>query len=113
MLFDNEAMGEISDSEVSENVAASGGTTSRAGAFSLWRSSNLTLLRCVVRQNLAQLGGEVSEGGGICVQQSSLMIIDSGLFGNVALRGRTVSRGGLIMMIAPSTAKVVGVHLGR
>ena len=68
MLVDNAAVGEISDSEVSENVAASGGMTSRTGGFSLWRASSLTLVRCIVRENLAYLGGEVSEGGGMCVQ---------------------------------------------
>ena len=70
MMLDGASVGEISDSEISENVAASGGATSRAGAFSLWTSSSLTLVRCIVRQNVAHLGGEVSEGGGICVQQS-------------------------------------------
>ena len=84
MLFDYEAVGKISDSEFSQNVAASGGTTSRAGALSLWRSSSLTLVRCVLRQNMALLGGEVSEGGGICVQQSSLVLVDSDLRGNSA-----------------------------
>jgi hypothetical protein len=102
------SVGVISDSEVSDNVAAFGGVTSRAGGFSLWMSSSLTLVRCVVRQNLAHLGGDVSEGGGICVLQSSLVVVDSVLSGNVALRGGTVSRGGLIVMIAPSTAEVVG-----
>ena len=53
MQFDGEAIGEITDSELSENIAASGGTTSRAGAVSLWRNSSLTLVRCIVRQNLA------------------------------------------------------------
>jgi hypothetical protein len=105
------SVGEISDSEISENVAAAGGATSRAGAFSLWRSSSLTLVRCIVRQNVAHLGGEVSEGGGICVQQSSLAIVDSDLRGNVALQGGTVSRGGLVSMIAPSAANVSGCTL--
>jgi hypothetical protein len=106
ILFDSEAIGEITDSVLSENIAASGGTTSRAGAFSLWGSSSLTLVRCIVRQNEAHLGGEVSEGGGIYLQQSSLVTVGSDLHGNIASGGGKVSRGGLLSMIAPSNANI-------
>ena len=106
MLLDSEGVSEIIDSEVSENVAASGGITSRGGAFSLWRSSSLTLVRCIVRQNVAHLGGDVSEGGGITLQQSSLVIVGSDLQGNVASEGGRVSRGGLLSLIAPSNANI-------
>jgi hypothetical protein len=111
VLFDREAVGEITESEISENVAASGGTTSRAGALSLWSSSSLTLVRCIVRQNMAHLGGEVSEGGGIYVQDSSLVLVDSDLRGNIASGGGRVSRGGLMSMIAPSTVDITGSPL--
>ena len=109
--FDTDAVGEIADSEFSENVAASGGTTSRAGALSLWRSSSLTLIRCIVRQNTANLGGEVSESGGISLQQSSLVVVDSDLRGNLASRGGRLSRGGLMSLIAPSSADITGSAL--
>jgi hypothetical protein len=111
MIFDSEAVGEISDSELSDNVAASGGTTSRAGAVSMWSSSSLTMVRCTVWQNMALLGGEVSEGGGICVQQSSLVLADSTLRGNSASGGASVSRGGLISLMAPSFANITGCTL--
>jgi hypothetical protein len=111
MLFSDKAVGEISDSELSQNVAASGGTTSRAGALSLWSSSSLTLVRCVLQQNMALLGGEVSEGGGICVQESSLVLVDSDLRGNYASKGGRVSRGGLISLVAPSLSNITGCTL--
>ena len=111
MQFDTDAVGEIADSEFSENVAASGGTTSRAGALSLWRSSSLTLIRCIVRQNTANLGGEVSESGGISLQQSSLVVVDSDLRGNLASGGGRLSRGGLMSLIAPSSADITGSAL--
>jgi hypothetical protein len=66
-----------------------------------------------VRQNVAHLGGEVSEGGGICLQQSRLVVVDSSCLGNIASEGGTVSRGGLISMIAPSTADLSGSALEK
>jgi serine/threonine protein kinase len=60
---------------------------------------------------MAHLGGDVSEGGGISVLQSSLVVADSDLRGNVASGGSTVSRGGLISMIAPATVEVIGSAL--
>jgi hypothetical protein len=108
IMLDYESTAEIFDTDIFGNIATSGGSTSRAGAFSLWRSSKLSLVRVIVRENTAQLGGELSEGGGICLQQSSLMVIDSEFRGNVASNGGSESRGGFASMHAPSTAVFEG-----
>jgi hypothetical protein len=107
LALSTSSVAEISDTELVGNVAENGTALSAGGAMDLAAGSEATLERVVVRDNSAVAGGTLAEGGAFSLDQSSLVVSDSVLLRNAALRGTKASRGGLISLVAPSRVRIV------